>query len=214
MTPVYFAEKHMWPNFLTVLTWELYPRAKEVFLVRDFRDMACSIMAFDQRRGFPGFGRPEGATDEEYMRGQLRQMARDLRKSWLTRRHKAHLVRYEDLVHRPAEVVTGMLEYLELDASPAAVAHMLEIGEAPAITLPGSSMDASVVEQHRTTEDLKSSIGRWQRERDESFRALCQEVFGDVLPDFGYPEAGYVPPTEKPLETPVGSPLETSLETP
>ena len=33
---------------------ELYPPAKEVFLVRDFRDMARSIMAFDRkRRGWP-----------------------------------------------------------------------------------------------------------------------------------------------------------------
>ena len=62
-------------------TWELYPHAKEVFLVRDFRDMALSILSFDERRGFAGFGRPEGATDEEYMRGVLAGMATDLQRA-------------------------------------------------------------------------------------------------------------------------------------
>ena len=49
----YFAEKHLWPNYIPVLMRELYPAAKEVFLVRDFRDMAHSIMAFDRKRGCP-----------------------------------------------------------------------------------------------------------------------------------------------------------------
>ncbi len=71
--PVYFAEKHMWPNFLPVLTWELYPQAKEIFLVRDFRDMVCSILAFDRKRGYPGFGRPEGKSDTDYVRDELQR---------------------------------------------------------------------------------------------------------------------------------------------
>ena len=31
-TPRYFAEKHLWPNFLPMLIRELYPGAREVFL--------------------------------------------------------------------------------------------------------------------------------------------------------------------------------------
>src|SRR3954471_12496858 len=123
--PVYFAEKHMWPNYIPVLTWELYPRAKEVFLVRDFRDMARSILAFDERRGFAGFGRPEGASTEDYIRGRLRAMAEDLRSGWEARKDRAHLVRYEDLVAKPAETVARMLEYLGVDASQATVDDLM-----------------------------------------------------------------------------------------
>ena len=108
----------MWPNYIPVLTWELYPRAKEVFLVRDFRDMARSILAFDARRGFAGFGRPEGARDEEYMREVLADMARDLHRSWQTRSDRAHLIRYEDLVLDTESTCARLLEYLEIDASP------------------------------------------------------------------------------------------------
>jgi hypothetical protein len=184
--PVYFAEKHMWPNYIPVLTWELYPRAKEVFLVRDFRDMARSIMAFDERRGFAGFGRPEGASDEEYMRGELRKMAADLRQSWRTRGDRAHLVRYEDLVLSPAETVSGMLEYLELDASPGTVQDVLAKGSEQILRLPGSGYEESEVQAHRTLADPRSTIGRWRSESDESHRRLAQEVFGDALREFGY----------------------------
>jgi len=179
---VYFAEKHQWPNYIPVLMWELYPKAKEIFLVRDFRDMVFSILAFDRKRGFPGFGRPEGRSDEDYVRIELREMALNLRKSWVTRRDRAHLVRYEDLVFDPLDTARGLLEYLELDASPGHVQQLLAAGSA----------DSEEVRQHRTSQRAEESIGRWRREGDEQFRDLCNEVFGDILGDFGYSEVGYV----------------------
>lgn len=181
-TPTYFAEKHQWPNYIPVLMWEIYPQAKEIFLVRDFRDMVFSILAFDRKRGYPGFGRPEGRSDEDYVRMELREMALNLRKSWVTRRDRAHLVRYEDLVFNPKDTARGMLEYLELDASPAQVKQLLA----------GGKDDSDLLRAHRTSERPEDSIGRWQREGDEAFRELCNEVFGDILDDFGYSEVGYV----------------------
>jgi hypothetical protein len=180
--PTYFAEKHQWPNYVPVLIWELYPNAKEIFLVRDFRDMVFSILAFDRKRGFPGFGRPPGRSDEDYVRMELREMALNLQKSWVTRRDRSHLVRYEDLVFRPLETVREILEYLELDASPASVERLLE----------AASDDSVQLRHHRTSARAEESIGRWQREGDERFRQLCNEVFADILADFGYAEAGYV----------------------
>src|SRR4051794_27746313 len=137
--PAFFAEKHLWPNFLPGMTWELYPRAKEVFLVRDFRDMASSVLSFDDRRGYPGFGRPAGASDEDYLRGGLRQMAVDLRNSWLSRADRAHLVRYEELVVAPEQTVTAMLAYLGLDSSAETLQHVLAKGSEEVLDLPGAS---------------------------------------------------------------------------
>jgi hypothetical protein len=184
--PVYFAEKHVWPTDLPALTWELYPRAKEIFLVRDFRDMARSIMAFDAKRGFAGFGRPDGASDEDYMRGELREMAHDIHKSWTTRRERAHLVRYEDLVLNPIETLTAILDYLELDSSRETVRHVLEAGSEQVLRLPGASFEAAEVQIHRTVADPRATIGRWRREGDNNFGALADEVFGDALAEFGY----------------------------
>jgi hypothetical protein len=180
--PTYFAEKHQWPNYIPVLTWELYPNAKEIFLVRDFRDMVFSILAFDRKRGFAGFGRPEGRSEEDYVRMELRDMARHLRKSWVTRRDRAHLVRYEDLVFRPNETVRGFLEYLELDASPASVERALANG----------TEETAELNAHRTSSKAEESIGRWRREGDDHLRELCNDVFGEILEEFGYSEVGYV----------------------
>jgi hypothetical protein len=185
-TRVFFAEKYMWPNYLPTLTWELYPRAKEVFLVRDFRDMARSIMAFDEKRGFPGFARPEGASDEEYLRGGLHNMARDMQRSWQTRRDRAHLVRYEELVLDPVPSLTAMLEYLELDASPDTVRSMVAHGAEEVLRLPGSSHEPTEVRAHRTIADPKQTIGRWRRETDGSLAEVADEVFGEALVEFGY----------------------------
>jgi hypothetical protein len=184
--PVYFAEKHVWPNYLPVLTAELYPRAKEVFLVRDFRDMARSIMAFDQKRGFAGFRRPQGVTDEDYLRDGLRQMAFDLRDSWVARRDRAHLVRYEDLILRPQETLTAMLEYLELDSTPETVRDVLAVGSEEILRLPGAAQEVTEVRAHRTVADPRTSIGRWRAEFDTSFRELSQELFREPLEEFGY----------------------------
>ncbi len=180
--PKFFAEKHQWPNYVPVLMWELYPQAKEIFLVRDFRDMVFSILAFDRKRGYSGFGRPEGVNDEEYVRTELHKMAVNLRKSWMTRKDRAHLVRYEDLVHKPTETARAVLEYLELDASDEQVMRLLAAG----------SEDTDELRQHRTSQKAEESIGRWRHEGDEHLRELCNEVFGDILGDFGYSDVGYV----------------------
>ena len=113
---------------------------------------------------------------------ELREMALNLRKSWVTRKHKAHLVRYEDLVQRPQETAKGILEYLELDSAPPQIERLLAAGSA----------DSEQLRLHRTSQKAEESIGRWRREGDEQFRDLCNEVFGDILGDFGYTEAGYV----------------------
>jgi hypothetical protein len=36
---------------------DLYPRANEIFLVRDFRDLICLVLAFNEKRGTVEFGR-------------------------------------------------------------------------------------------------------------------------------------------------------------
>ena len=100
--PRYFAEKHLWPNFLPMLIRELYPGAREVFLVRDFRDVACSALAADARRGYSGFGREPHMSEAQYVREVVRRMATDLQRSWEARARGAHLVRYEDMARRPA----------------------------------------------------------------------------------------------------------------
>jgi hypothetical protein len=177
--PVYFAEKHLWPNYIPVLLRELYPKAKEIFLVRDFRDMALSILAFDRKRGFPGFGHAEGQTEEEYVTSFLKPAALSMANGWRTRGASSHLVRYEDLVTGPAETLAALLDYLELEHDPETLAAIIN----------ATSVATPEVEGHRTSDDPHGSVGRWQRERDDAFRALCTEAFAEELAVFGYAES-------------------------
>ena len=184
--PVYFAEKHMWPNYIPVLTWELYPRAKEVFLVRDFRDMARSIMAFDERRGFAGFGRPEGASDEEYMRGELRQMAARPAAELAHQGRPGAPGALRGPRPRPAETVTAMLEYLELDASPETVQEVLATGSEQVLRLPGSGYEEAEVQAHRTRRRPARDDRPLAKRERRVLSELAKEVFGEALKEFGY----------------------------
>ena len=69
--PRYFAEKYWATSTIPGLMWELYDDPREVFVVRDFRDMACSMKAFDAKRGFRAFGRQQVSDDERHIVEQL-----------------------------------------------------------------------------------------------------------------------------------------------
>jgi hypothetical protein len=172
----YLAEKYWATSPIPELMWELYQGARELFVVRDFRDMACSMKAFDEKRGFRAFGRQEASDDEHHIVEQLAPRVSSLYKGWVRRAERAHLVRYEDLVADPRKTVAAMLAYLEIDSSPAVVET---VARAMTETTPG-------MEAHRTTPDAQASIGRWQRELSPELQGLCQSAFGPALEAFGY----------------------------
>ena len=183
--PRYFAEKHLWPNFLPMLIRELYPGAREVFLVRDFRDVACSALAADVRRGYAGFGREPHMSQAHYVRDVVHRMATDLQRSWEARAPGSHLVRYEDMALRPRETLASLLTFLGVEASGGTVDRALALASEDVPNLPGSTSDPELVERHRDDRSPEQSIGRW-RERDEGFREVLDEALGEALTAFGY----------------------------
>ena len=112
----FFAEKYR-PDSVPALMWEVYPAAREVILARDFRDMVSSMFAFNAKRGFQGFRRGSAGSDAEFIAENLGGSATALARAWESRSGRAHLVRYEDLIQRPAETVESLLGYLGLEAS-------------------------------------------------------------------------------------------------
>src|SRR4029453_17528223 len=99
---------------------ELYPNGRELFLVRDFRDMVCSVFAYNRKRGVTGFGRARADSDVDYVEGPGGG-GDSLARAWERRRDRAPLVRYEELVLDPERALTGLLEYLGVDSSPEAI---------------------------------------------------------------------------------------------
>jgi hypothetical protein len=173
-SPRYFAEKHI-PDEIPGIIWELYPHSREIFLVRDFRDMLCSIRAFNRKRGTILFNRDLVASEEEYI-FRLGREAQQLLSGWNSRSERAVLVRYEDLMLQPAGTLNKVLNYLGLESSPLLVEDMLR----------RAMVDTPEQEAHRTSESTRTSIGRWRDDLDSDSRALCEQVFGDLLQEFGY----------------------------
>ena len=171
--PRWFAEKHTLRS--AAVTAELYPRAREVLLVRDFRDMVASILAFNRKRGVRGFG--EGAADDpvDYVRrlaGWAEGMVRRLQR----RAARAHVLRYEELVLEPRAALERLLRYLEADTGAGTLAAMLD----------ALAEEMPELAEHTTSADPKASIGRWRSDLDDRLKQACEASFGRALEVFGY----------------------------
>jgi hypothetical protein len=174
----HFVEKYR-PDSVPRLMLELYPGAREVMLVRDFRDMIASMFAYNEKRGRQGFSRDRATSDHDYVVNSLRPSVVAMADAWRSRSARAHLLRYEDLVQRPEETVQSLLGHLGLDAGPKTVAPMVA-------SLTGRD---SRSEAHRTISDPEDSIGRWRGDLSDEVAAACAEALGPSLETFGYEPA-------------------------
>jgi hypothetical protein len=171
---VYFAEKHF-PDAYPRLMRELYPPARELFLVRDFRDMVASMRAYNVRKGFGDFGREAAQSDAAWL-ANLRRGVVALRDAWRERGDPSSLVRYEDLVRDPEAVLPPLLSSLGLDTAPETVTHLIA----------AAAPDVPELRGHGTAGSPGASIGRWRHDLSPELRAAVEETFGDLLQEFGY----------------------------
>jgi hypothetical protein len=157
---------------------ELYPDGRELFLVRDFRDMVCSVFAYNRKRGATGFGRAAAGSDAEYVE-RLGGWVDSLARAWERRRERAHVVRYEDLVLDPEAALARVLEYVGVDSSAETIQGMLD----------RLTEDMPELREHPTSDSAQSSIGRWRTDMDSEVSAACERSFGAALELFGYQPA-------------------------
>ena len=170
----YFIEKFL-PDHLPILMWEMYPRARELFLVRDIRDVICSMIAFNAKRGTRSFRRDEAADDRDFVT-LVAQDLEILRDNWEQRSDCAQLVRYEDLVRAPHQVLSRILRYLELEDDPMTVDRMVRRAAEPSPDLDG----------HKTSVGPAESIGRWRCDLAPALVAECDRHMAGLLAAFGY----------------------------
>ena len=173
--PRYFVEKFSPGEVFSDLLTELYSDAKELILVRDFRDMFCSISAFTAKRNASRFDRHRARGDTEYVGTYVRGFARVLLRRWRGRREMAHLVRYEDLVLRPEETLGEILGYLGVDSSQQVLEQVLK-----------RAQNVSGAGRHQTATSARASVGRWRRELSHELKLVCEETLEPMLAEFGY----------------------------
>jgi len=173
-TPAFFAEKFAPADHIRSIMWQLYPRTREIFLVRDPRDTLVSVRAFDNKRGRGEFAGQLVETDEQLV-GLIRDSILDLTRLWKSRSQYGTLVRYEDLIRSPTEQIRTMLDALELDSS----ANIID-----AMVKAGNEITANV-NAHKTSPDAASSIGRWKRELELRVQKMCDEAFDGLFDELG-----------------------------
>ncbi|MFN8592783.1 MAG: sulfotransferase [Thermomicrobiales bacterium] len=176
---VCFAEKHF-PDDYPRLLREIYPAARELFLVRDCRDMIASMVAYNARKGFADFGRNAAESDREWL-DDLHRAVGALRDAWRERGSSQLLVRYEDLVRAPETTLPPLLAALDLDSAPATVASMIA----------AAAPDAPELRGHGTAASPAASIGRWQQDLSPDLIAAVASRFDDLLQEFGYLESSH-----------------------
>jgi Sulfotransferase family len=173
---VYFAEKCQPGGLRGVpeLVSEIYRNGREVVLVRDFRDMACSMSAYNRKLGFQGFGRSADASDEENL-AWVRDIVTDLHNRWRQLGERGYLLRYEDLILHPVETLGSVLEFLDIDCSNPTISRMLD-----------ELSDTGLLEIHQTSDGVKASIGRWRHDLTPEVQQLYSRELGPFLEAFGY----------------------------
>jgi hypothetical protein len=171
--PRFFAEK-AFPGFTAGLIRELYPGARELVLVRDLRDVVCSIVDYNAKRGLAmwGFG---GADGDEGGFALLRTQASRMLRRW---RAGAALVRYEDLIAQPESTLAAAFSSAGLDAREETVARVID--EAARVAPRAQAA-------HQTSATVGQSVGRWRRDLSPERQRRCAEVLDAILVEFGYP---------------------------
>ena len=172
----HFAEKFGLNTFVQPLLFGLYPGAREVMLVRDPRDMVCSMLSYNRKKGYDGFGRSQVDSDADFVRWWRRGMEQMLTE-WTARRDQAFLLRYEDLIREPVATLSRVFDYVGVEHDAERMTSLLE---------EASAMRPDVQKSHQTAGDPAASIGRWERDFTADMAAAADEVFPDILEAFGY----------------------------
>jgi hypothetical protein len=172
----FFLEKFLLEPVVLDLLAELYGATREIILVRDFRDVVSSVLAFNRKRGFQTFGREHVNSDVEYVRSVAMRQALGIMQRWQERKDGAHLVRYEDLLMEPEASLARTFEFVGVDASPDVIEKTLERARS----------DAPSMDHHRTAAEPDATIGRWREDLSAELISACAESLDPVLEAFGY----------------------------
>ncbi|MCH8209711.1 MAG: sulfotransferase [Nitrospinae bacterium] len=154
---------------------KLFPNMKEIVLVRDFRDMFCSIKAYNQKRGIKAFGVDPYDSNATYIKERLAGRADLLLTHWENVKNRAFLFKYENFVSDPGKVMKDIFEYLGASAI-----------DIPSLLEKASRLKPESQKYHQTSIDVKKSVGRFRQELSPEIIDLCNKTMERPLSEFGY----------------------------
>jgi LPS sulfotransferase NodH len=172
-SPAFFVEKSPGLRLRQMeLIAETFPGMRDIVLLRDPRDVLCSILAYKQKNPAAVLVRQEPGLDDEF----LERLALSYRAAIAhTKRvgERAVVTRYEDLVAEPAATLERMLEHLRVDHDPATIEAMID-----------SRFEG--MEVHQTAPSVGESVGRWRRDLPSEAQERVGRIFEEPLEWLGY----------------------------
>jgi protein-tyrosine sulfotransferase len=155
-----------------------FPEARFVHVLRDGRDVACSLRTHPRHEVVDG--RLVALDTWKPIAGGARRWVRDIessRKWWGDPRF--HTVRYEDLVLDPRPVLERLMAFVGEDWDEAMLAHA---------TADSPFRDATRFAQNPEALGTvsKGSLNRWQRELDAHDKRIFKRIAGSLLVELGY----------------------------
>ncbi|MDV6344887.1 sulfotransferase [Nitrosomonas sp. Is37] len=162
----YFCEK--FPDNKYKYFCELFPKVISILIVRDIRDVFCSVRSFNQKRGYAGFGVEKFKSEANYLINLGKsQKANLLRRMNNSRNIEYHIVKYEEFVRDPVKIVQRIYKDIGLD-------------EVEISSCMGSNHD-------HVTNKKDWGIERWRQDMSVELQRVALEHHQDLFKEFGYP---------------------------
>ena len=158
--------------------WKHFPRAKFIHVIRDGRDVVCSLRTHPRWRLVNGQRVPSGIRRplQPCINVWLRDTAAGVR--W--RGHaQYHEVRYEDLLGNTEQTLRRVCEFIGEAWEPALLDYHKEAG--------GSRDPSKFISNVAATQPLSDqALARWRRDLTEADLALVEKLTRDRLTELGY----------------------------
>ncbi|MFY0686967.1 MAG: sulfotransferase [Cyclobacteriaceae bacterium] len=149
--------------------YDLFPRAKYIFLIRDGRDVVSSFKS-GGKEIFEELSNVENSC--VHWQSSLKAY------QWLSKRTDVMLVKYEDLVAEPAEVLKQICSHIGVDYA----APMLDYHQ----QIPSLAFYQGAEHQSIRKPVFKDSVGNWKSVLNAEEQRYCNRVLHQGLQEFGY----------------------------
>ncbi len=172
----HLVDKHPGYSMQTARILEILPHARFIHVIRDGRDVACSMVAAARNNGFGTGSIGDSAAAWKKFLSAARTGA--------TNREGYMEVRYEEFLSSPAEGYRQILDFCKLPADPAWVAEMLASNSFEKMKEARRTGDAEV--QSSAAHYRKGKAGTWREEMTTQEAYAFERGAGDLLRELGY----------------------------
>ncbi|WP_319581965.1 sulfotransferase [uncultured Pseudodesulfovibrio sp.] len=163
----YYAEKSMGLSHPIYASDTSY---KKIMLIRDPRDILCSVMSFNKKRKFNAFSWLDDDTELSYCKRMMPSF-REMLSSSGTRSDDCLAIKYEALALRLGDTAKEIGEWLGVELSP-------EVVIAQRDKFAG----------HMTSSTAEQSVSKWKKQLSAASIAHFSEAIGSELKEAGYEE--------------------------